>query len=299
MAVNEDLSRFLRNEFAKQTAALKEELAKVREEIKQVGVTTGMRLESCEERISKVEGEILVLKRSVLKNNVIISGLELDDSDLLHSVVSQLNSLLGVNLRDIEINNIYRLGRNKPVVKVEFVSFLAKSRLLNNRRKLKGSQIYLNEDLCEEDRGDFRILRQQLNLAKSKNYKTYIKSKCLFVNGEKFTVDQLKKQIDSDCLVSAEKSLNPQPARSSELTSSAPNSPAPIARYKAMLTEHEHLEIEEDSRLTKEIASINQVLHKAKDWEELGRTRSQSQSSGSVRREQRLINPGNKIKKGD
>lgn len=67
-----------------------------------------------------------------------------------------------------------------------------------------------------------------------------------------------------------------------EATTSAPNSPAPIARYKQLLGEHDHLQEVEDSRISKEISSIKQVMKKTKDWEELARTRSQS--SGSIKK---------------
>lgn len=128
---------------------------------------------------------------------------------------------------EIEINNIFRLGKNQPVIKIEFLSYLAKYKVISNRHKLKGSRIYINEDLCEEDRGDFKLLRQKLNLARATNQKAYIRQKFLVVNGEKFSVDQLRKQTE--------------PESEQEIINSAPNSPAPIARFKQMVTENEHL----------------------------------------------------------
>lgn len=99
---------------------------------------------------------------------------------------------------EIEINNIFRLGKNQPVIKIEFLSYLAKYKVISNRHKLKGSRIYINEELCEEDRGDFKLLRQKLNLARATNQKAYIRQKFLVVNGEKFSVDQLRKQTEPE-----------------------------------------------------------------------------------------------------
>lgn len=154
-SVSDELSKFLKNEFSAQTSTIKEELAKLREEIKQIRSTTGERVQLCEERVNRVEEELLEFKRHSIKNNIIITGLELNDSNLVHSVISQLNSLLNINLVEFEVNNIYRLSKNNSVIKIEFLSFLAKSKVINNRRKLKGTRIYISEDLCQEDRSDF------------------------------------------------------------------------------------------------------------------------------------------------
>lgn len=286
MAVNEELARFLKTEFANQTIIIREELAKLREEIKQVGIDTGERLENCEQRLSRVESEILEIKRRSLKNNIIISGLEPDSPNLVKCVVSKLNAILNINLLETEVNNIYRLGKIKPVIKIEFVSFLAKSKVIKNRHKLKGSRIFINEDLCEEDRDDFKILRQQLNLARANNQRAYIWQKLLVVNGEKFSVQQLKTQTVLELQTRIEENPSSIPT---DLVSSAPNSPAPISRITQMLTEHEHLTVEEDSKISKEISTINQVLERTKEWEIKSRTRSQSSGSGSARREQKLV----------
>lgn len=195
MEFNEELlSKFLKNEFDRQTATLKEELEKVQGEIQKLRLSTAIRLEACEERTSKVEHEFLKIKRNALKNNIIVTGLRLDSSDLVQSTISQLNYLLDINLSEQDINNIYRLGKNKPEVKIEFLSYLTKTKVITKRRKLKGTKVYINEDLCEEDRRDSKILRKHLNLARQKNCRAYIRSGCLFVDGEKFSVQQLKDQ---------------------------------------------------------------------------------------------------------
>ncbi|XP_044766546.1 uncharacterized protein LOC123322646 [Coccinella septempunctata] len=295
MAVNDELGRFLKTEFARQTNTIKEELEKLREEIKQVGVDTDERLKNCEVRLSRVEREILEIKRRSLRNNIIISGLEANCSSLVNYVISKLNALLSINLLETEVNNIYRLGKTKPVIKIEFVSFLAKSKVIENRHKLKGSRVYINEDLCEEDRNDLKILRQQMNVARANGQRAYIWRRFLIVDGEKFSVEQLKDQTE----LGLQAHLGEGPSNiPTDLVSSAPNSPAPITRFTQMLTEHEHLTLEEGSKISKEISTINQVLERTKDWEIKSRTRSQSSGSGSAKKEQKLVTAETKQSSG-
>lgn len=163
------------------------------------------------------------------------------------------------------MNNIYRLGKNKPEVKIEFVSYLTKSKVITNRRKLKGYRVYISEDLCEEDHLDFKLLRQNLNLTKRKNYKAYIRSGCLFVDGERYSIQQLKEKPISDRIPSTividkgEELVNSQSGESADLVASTPNSPAPLARVKQMVTEHEHLLMIECSKTGKDKTGLGGV----------------------------------------
>lgn len=286
MSISEEITKLIKCEFAKQTSILREELSKVKEEIFLLRSNTKAQIESCEKRLSRVESELILIKRKTLKNNIIISGLKVEDSNLVHSALEQLNALLGINIDVKDINDIYRLGKGKPLIKIEFVSFLTKNLVIGSRHKLRGTQVFINQDLCEQDRENNKLLRQHLSLAKEKDYKAYIRAGSLFINGKKYSVDQLrgKSKVDtqSSSTQNEDEESRSQSAVDTNWSSSAPNSPAPVTRYKQMLTEHEHLQVEEDLRVNKEIASINQVLSKAKDWEELGRTRSQS--SGSVKK---------------
>lgn len=206
-----DLSKLIEDEFVNQKVTIKKELAKVREEIRLLAESAKVRIESCEERITQVEYDILDIKRRFLKNNIIIFGLEIDSSDLVHSVITQLNSSLEINLQNSEINNIYTLGKNKSIIKVEFLSFLSKSEVTNNRYKLKGSRIFINDDLCKEDRNDLKLLRRHLNLAKADGHKAYIRKNYLVVDDEKFSIDQLKKREVANVPSSSKKILKRQP----------------------------------------------------------------------------------------
>lgn len=295
-----ELSKLIRDEFANQMVAIREELRMVREEIKLLGESTTDRIETCEKRIAKVEGDILEIKRRTLKNNIVIFGLKLDSSDILHSVITQLNSLLEIDLQEVEINNIYNIGKNKSIIKVEFVSFLSKTKVTSNRFKLKGSRIFVNDDLCKEDRENLKLLRQQLASAKANDHKAYIRKNCLVVDGEKFSIEQLKERKDTNLPATpAQKKtekLSSKVIVDPETTTSAPSNPAPFARHKQFSNERDYLVTEEQLETNKEISSIIQVSEITKDWEELSRTRSQS--SGSIKGGQKTGSGGSKARKG-
>lgn len=72
------------------------------------------------------------------------------------------------------------------------MSFLKKCEVLHNLKRLKGTNVFIVHDLCKEDREEQKILRAHLKSARSKNLLASIKGSTLFVNGEAYTIDQLK-----------------------------------------------------------------------------------------------------------
>ncbi|KAL3271871.1 hypothetical protein HHI36_022341 [Cryptolaemus montrouzieri] len=116
-----------------------------------------------------------------------------DDANLVTYTISKLNELLEIEFNGDRFDNMYKLGNSSSSpVKVEFISYLTKSLVLNKRFKLKGSNVYNNSDLCEEDREREKVLKNHLKEARTKNHKTYINNWNLYVNGEQFNVEDVK-----------------------------------------------------------------------------------------------------------
>lgn len=103
---------------------------------------------------------------------------------------------MGIELKETDINNVFIVKTDKGnPIKLEFVSYLKKSVIFKNIGKLKGTKIFIANDLCLEDRATQSILQQHLKHARSNNYCAKIKGQTLIVNGEVYTAQQLQKQI--------------------------------------------------------------------------------------------------------
>lgn len=187
MSVGVEFVKILREELLKQTATLRKDLERIEAEIKGDKKAVWSRLQSVGTRLDSVESEILKAEKKARKNNLIIVGLEVDFGNIVESTIAKLNQILNLSLSKLSINNIYSLGRSSlALIKVEFTSFLAKSLVLKNRSKLRGTKIYIREDLCDKDRRDEKILRSHLREARKKEYKAYLKNGFLYVNGTKY-----------------------------------------------------------------------------------------------------------------
>ncbi|CAG9818599.1 unnamed protein product [Phaedon cochleariae] len=143
---------------------------------------------------TQTKGKIVQLDNKNRKNNILVFGLPPTENILEN--ISNLQKILEINLQHEHINNIYEVGENKDnlrrPVKIELVTFLKKVEILRNTHRLKGTNIYINNDLSVEDRKINKKLRQYLNEARRNNIKATIKQNSLIVDNIKYTLEELE-----------------------------------------------------------------------------------------------------------
>lgn len=122
-------------------------------EIKEANGILAKKYDDLEKRLESQNETILQLQRQVNSNNLIIFGIKENEEEdnVEDSVMVMIKSKLQVDMRDGEIDQLYRLGKKQAnrirPIKVCFASNGAKSKILKNRTKLAGTDIYVNEDL--------------------------------------------------------------------------------------------------------------------------------------------------------
>lgn len=137
---------------------------------------------------------IIDLERKLRRNNLIIFGLEQDDSeDLLNKVVHFFNTVLHTKIDLCDIDCVFRFGQRKEIrpILVKFVTLHKKSLLLKQGVLLKDTQVAISNDLIKEDRDGQKILREHLKIARNANVEAKIVRNKLHVNNTSFTVEQL------------------------------------------------------------------------------------------------------------
>nr|CAH7720064.1 unnamed protein product [Callosobruchus chinensis] len=205
---------------------MKEITAKIEKENKKIIE----KFESCADKIKKLEIECNQLQeqcvdfdRYTRKNNVMLFGLSVptDYNKLLPQVLEQLNRALELTLVENDINNITKFKvKDKWAIKLEFVSHLKKKNLLNNVSKLKGTTIYINDDLNYNDRQVRKQLYSHLKAARAKKMYAKIVGDRLQINNDFYTLEDLENETQS-----ANQSLN-QPNHLHQ-HHSAPATPTP------------------------------------------------------------------------
>lgn len=180
------------------TATLLEELlAKQTQQITQDNLKNLQLIQkAADKKFKKLEERCLYLERKLRKNNIVLFGLSVDDTtSLIQLTLDKINSLLGLNFTNADINNVYRIGKGKerPVI-VEFVSFLKKSLIFKCPQKLKALRdtgISLTNDFCPEDRQSHKELRHHLKRARGQGQNAKIVGLKLKIDDKLYTLDEL------------------------------------------------------------------------------------------------------------
>lgn len=162
------------------------------------------KIQDLEIKVCELESENFNLKRkfkyleeSTKKNQIIVFGLKEETEDFLEKRVLKLFcGTLSVNIQPQNIDNIYRIGKkgnntSRPII-IRFVRFLDKQLILKNLSKLKGTGISITNDLTPEQQEDQKILYKYYKIAKSKEFAAKINKNQLVVNGESFSIKDLK-----------------------------------------------------------------------------------------------------------
>lgn len=183
-------------------------IGKVEEEIKSIKTTVEVEISDIKQELNIFEkvnkdlhNNIEEIQRKLKANNIVVYGLEEkydeNQKNLIEEFLNLVNNVLIVKLTTTDINNIFRLGRNRdntrPVL-VSLVSYIKKVEILSNCIKLKGKKIYVSEDLTEKGIQERKILVAGLIRARRNNKTAKIKGNKLVVDGEKYTVEEVEIQ---------------------------------------------------------------------------------------------------------
>lgn len=230
MSTSDDLYSKILKALKEQTDEIKSDIQHINSQISNEAALTRAKISTIESYQNKLKDNIIHLERVARKNNIIIFGLEITEQNLVSAVIKKLNELMDINLCETDINDIYKLNKNKiSPIKVEFVSFLKKKLIFGSVKKLKGKNIYINNDLCKEDQEKDKILRSHLKQAREKGYNAYIRKGKIIINKETFSPDQLEENGVFEIPTGLK-----QPSESNERrpANSAPSTPTPVLRSK-------------------------------------------------------------------
>lgn len=136
--------------------------------------------------------ELRNLSENIRNKNVVVKGLNLEmaNKDNLGTFLQEKLELPEAKVRETRI--IFR-GKNNVGVVAEFKCSKVASEVLKNSKKLAGSSVFIERDLCEEKRTRKRVLLQI-----KKTLSTIDRSKKVFVHNDSLNVCGKWMNFDSD-----------------------------------------------------------------------------------------------------
>lgn len=152
----EEIYQLLSNKLEENEANIRREIKSEMAVVKTVLQEVQVKQQQMEEIIAQHKYEIAILKKEVNKNNIIIHGLpeHQNESSLENEVIMTLEKELEIAIPPEMISDCYRLGKDKTKcpIKVCFTSAKIKHQIFENKKKLKTTNIFINDDLPREIR---------------------------------------------------------------------------------------------------------------------------------------------------
>ncbi|KAK9718343.1 hypothetical protein QE152_g23257 [Popillia japonica] len=122
---------------------IKEEITNTREKWEKENEILNKKIKNSEERLEK-------MNRRQIRNKLVITGLKNDKTNktiLKEDVENLIDTHLGIK---VKIKNVYKIGENRCVAEME--DWDEKCRVLKEKNKLKGKNVYIDSDLTPEER---------------------------------------------------------------------------------------------------------------------------------------------------
>ncbi|CAG9822872.1 unnamed protein product [Phaedon cochleariae] len=184
---------------------LSEKIEKVEQSTQSLCKTLKSEVATNKEEVQLLQEENKQLKTQLEKverrqrhNNLVFYGIEEEATEtqyfLIETIVEITRQKLEVELKESEINDIFRLGKktgHKRPVLISLLSHIKRQEILKNGPKLKNTGIFIAEDLSESDLKERKILIGGLKEARNNNKKASIKGNKLIVDGEVYTAGDI------------------------------------------------------------------------------------------------------------
>ncbi|XP_030758538.1 uncharacterized protein LOC115884180 [Sitophilus oryzae] len=145
------------------------------------------KIEDLESENKELKIRIPTIERILKKNNLIFYGIPEDNNENLLTIILELiQGKIRVDLKLEDISECFRLGKattaKRPVL-LTLISGLKRNHIYHNKTNLKGTGIYLSEDLIPEDRTNRQNLVKKMKEARAQNRNAFLRGNSLVLDG--------------------------------------------------------------------------------------------------------------------
>lgn len=148
------------------------------------------------------EDKIEQLEREIRKKNIVVKGIPDEEEENEEKGREKINTVIlkmGVEIDEkTEVDEIRRIGkydsnRTRPIL-VKFTKESTKMKILRSARKLKGTDIWVDEDYPKNIQEERRELIQKMKEARNKGETAILRYNKLIINNEIYKKQRKEKQ---------------------------------------------------------------------------------------------------------
>ena len=174
---------------------IQREMTKLRKENEELREENRMMRDAANGQLSRIEW----LEREIRKRNVVMQGVEEEKNEseeqLMVKVKEVFNRMNLAALRETDITELRRIGKEregfKRPVLMEVRTMNMKMEILRKKNKLRGTEIYINEDYPKEVQKQRRDLVKFMRTAREQGHEATLIYNKLRISGRIYTLEQL------------------------------------------------------------------------------------------------------------
>ena len=174
---------------------IQREMRKLRKENEELREENRLMKDAAKGQLSRIEW----LEREIRKRNVVLQGVEEEKNEneeqLMVKVKEVFNRMNLTVLKETDIMEMRRIGKEregfKRPVLMEVRTMNMKMEILRKKNKLRGTEIYINEDYTKEVQKQRRDLVKFMRTAREQGHEATLIYNKLRINGRMYTLEQL------------------------------------------------------------------------------------------------------------
>ncbi|KYM98824.1 hypothetical protein ALC62_10454 [Cyphomyrmex costatus] len=145
-------------------------------------------------KIVTVEKKLEDQERKERRANLVIKG-ETSNGRLARQVTEEVLKKLDVERR-VKVKDAFKMGRENEIFIVKMDNLEDKRIVMENRRILKGTSVYIDDDLSKNERERQRKLRMWANGERMKGMNPRVKYGRVFMNGKEYVLDECGENVN-------------------------------------------------------------------------------------------------------
>lgn len=146
------------------------------------------------ERIEKLENKLENQEKKERKCNLVIKGLQIEENEKEKSLEKFIKNTMNIETRVKKAFKMNKKG-NSDIILAEMETWEEKQAIMTNKSKLRGSAIYIENDMTIEERKIQAEIRKLSRAERERGKRTTIGYKKLFINGIEHVWSDREKRI--------------------------------------------------------------------------------------------------------
>lgn len=154
-------------------------------------------LEKMKERMEKVERNLEEKEKEEKRNNIVIRGVEIEEAGAEKEVEKMMKDKLNIEIKvkQVEIRNT---RNNKKLAIVKIMDYEDKRKVMREKRKLKGTRVYIDDDRTEQEQKIQIIIKKRAIEEKNNGNNVKIGFKKIWINGEEWKWNEKNMEIEKN-----------------------------------------------------------------------------------------------------